>query len=193
VVGLHYVGPNAGEVTQGFALALRLGATKAHFDDLVGIHPTDAEAFTMLTVTKVRAMGLGYRAVRFCKEMGVIHQSSFIRHHFSRPRAWSAPALPHACLRRTRTRMCVCCIGAQANQSCLFCGYAGFRQKLAKRRLRGGQVWIGTGCQSRRCAALGGAQQMQAGTQFVRCVTRSARSTCQAVSRKSDRTGENKP
>ena len=36
VIGFHYVGPNAGEVTQGFALALKLGATKADFDDNVG-------------------------------------------------------------------------------------------------------------------------------------------------------------
>lgn len=52
MLGLHYVGPNAGEVTQGFALGLRLGAKKRDFDSLVGIHPTDAEAFTQLTVTK---------------------------------------------------------------------------------------------------------------------------------------------
>lgn len=52
VVGLHYMGPNAGEVTQGFALALMMGATKQQFDDLVGIHPTAAEEFTVLTVTK---------------------------------------------------------------------------------------------------------------------------------------------
>jgi thioredoxin reductase (NADPH) len=51
VVGLHYVGPAAGEITQGFALALRLGATKADFDRLVGIHPTQAEEFTVLSNT----------------------------------------------------------------------------------------------------------------------------------------------
>jgi hypothetical protein len=45
VVGFHYLGPNAGEVTQGFGLALKLGATKQDFDDLVGIHPTTAEEF----------------------------------------------------------------------------------------------------------------------------------------------------
>lgn len=50
VVGFHFVGPNAGEITQGFAVAMRAGATKAHFDDTVGIHPTDAEAFTTMTV-----------------------------------------------------------------------------------------------------------------------------------------------
>lgn len=52
VVGFHFVGPNAGEITQGFSLALKLGATKADFDDMVGIHPTDAEAFATLAVTK---------------------------------------------------------------------------------------------------------------------------------------------
>jgi len=50
VVGLHFVGPDAGEVVQGFALALSLGASKAHFDRLVGIHPTAAEEFSVLTV-----------------------------------------------------------------------------------------------------------------------------------------------
>ncbi|CEM19674.1 unnamed protein product [Vitrella brassicaformis CCMP3155] len=52
VVGFHYVGLNAGEVTQGFALALRLGATKSDFDKMIGIHPTDAESYCGLTVTR---------------------------------------------------------------------------------------------------------------------------------------------
>ena len=52
VVGWHYVGPDAGEVTQGFALAIKMGATKADFDNLVGIHPTAAEEFTTLTVVQ---------------------------------------------------------------------------------------------------------------------------------------------
>jgi len=52
VVGFHYLGPNAGEVTQGFGMALKLGATKATFDDLIGIHPTTAETLTTLTITK---------------------------------------------------------------------------------------------------------------------------------------------
>jgi len=50
VVGLHFIGPNAGEVVQGMALAVSMGATKAHFDRLVGIHPTAAEEFSVLTV-----------------------------------------------------------------------------------------------------------------------------------------------
>ena len=43
VVGCHMVGPDAGEITQGFAVALKCGATKAQFDATVGIHPTAAE------------------------------------------------------------------------------------------------------------------------------------------------------
>ena len=43
VLGLHILGPNAGEITQGYALGIKLGATKADFDDLIGIHPTVAE------------------------------------------------------------------------------------------------------------------------------------------------------
>lgn len=52
VVGFHYLGPNAGEVTQFAALALKFKATKEDFNKLVGIHPTSAELFTNMTVTK---------------------------------------------------------------------------------------------------------------------------------------------
>lgn len=48
VVGLHMVGADAGEITQGFAVALKAGATKAQFDATVGIHPTSAEEFVTL-------------------------------------------------------------------------------------------------------------------------------------------------
>ncbi|MEY4883513.1 MAG: glutathione-disulfide reductase [Pseudomonadota bacterium] len=48
VVGLHMVGPDAGEVVQGFAVAMKAGATKAVFDSTVGIHPTAAEEFVTL-------------------------------------------------------------------------------------------------------------------------------------------------
>lgn len=50
VIGFHFVGPNAGEVTQGFALAMQLGAKKEDFDRMVGIHPTAAEEFAVLGV-----------------------------------------------------------------------------------------------------------------------------------------------
>ena len=43
VVGMHFVGPNAGEVTQGFAVALLKGISKEDLDNTVGIHPTMAE------------------------------------------------------------------------------------------------------------------------------------------------------
>lgn len=43
VLGLHFLGPNAGEVMQGFALAFIFNARKADLDALVGIHPTAAE------------------------------------------------------------------------------------------------------------------------------------------------------
>ncbi len=48
VVGLHMVGPDAGEVVQGFAVAIRAGATKQQFDETIGIHPTVAEEFVTL-------------------------------------------------------------------------------------------------------------------------------------------------
>jgi glutathione reductase (NADPH) len=48
VVGLHMVGPDAGEVVQGFAVAMKAGATKAVFDSTIGIHPTVAEEFVTM-------------------------------------------------------------------------------------------------------------------------------------------------
>jgi glutathione reductase (NADPH) len=43
VVGVHLFGPGADEMLQGFAVAIRMGATKQDFDDTVAIHPTSAE------------------------------------------------------------------------------------------------------------------------------------------------------
>ena len=43
VVGVHVVGHGADEMMQGFAVAVRMGATKEHFDDTVAIHPTSSE------------------------------------------------------------------------------------------------------------------------------------------------------
>jgi glutathione reductase (NADPH) len=48
VVGAHMVGPEAGEIIQGIAIAVKLGATKAQFDATIGIHPTAAEEFVTL-------------------------------------------------------------------------------------------------------------------------------------------------
>ena len=48
IVGLHVVGPGADEMLQGFAVAVRMGATKKDFDDTVAIHPTSAEELVTL-------------------------------------------------------------------------------------------------------------------------------------------------
>lgn len=48
VLGVHMAGEDAAEIIQGFAVALKCGATKAQFDATVGIHPTSAEEFVTL-------------------------------------------------------------------------------------------------------------------------------------------------
>ena len=48
VLGIHMVGPDAGEIIQGMAVAMVAGATKAQFDATVGIHPTAAEELVTL-------------------------------------------------------------------------------------------------------------------------------------------------
>jgi len=52
IVGFHYLGPNAGEVTQAFSGMMKLKATKADMEGVVGIHPTCAEIFTTMNITK---------------------------------------------------------------------------------------------------------------------------------------------
>ena len=48
VVGLHVIGVGADEMLQGFAVAMKMGATKADFDSCVALHPTAAEEFVTL-------------------------------------------------------------------------------------------------------------------------------------------------
>jgi glutathione reductase (NADPH) len=48
VLGCHLVGPDAGEIIQGLAVALKAGATKQIFDDTIGVHPTAAEEFVTM-------------------------------------------------------------------------------------------------------------------------------------------------
>lgn len=55
VLGVHMVGAEAGEVMQGFAVALQVGATKKQFDATIGIHPTAAEEFVTLRTPLPRA------------------------------------------------------------------------------------------------------------------------------------------
>ena len=53
ILGIHMIGPDAGEMLQGLAVAVKAGATKAVFDATLGIHPTAAEEFvTMRTPTR---------------------------------------------------------------------------------------------------------------------------------------------
>ncbi|XP_076202511.1 thioredoxin reductase 3 [Aptenodytes patagonicus] len=52
VIGFHVLGPNAGEVTQGFAAAIKCGLTKELLDETIGIHPTCGEVFTTMDITK---------------------------------------------------------------------------------------------------------------------------------------------
>ncbi|MDV3441239.1 glutathione-disulfide reductase [Pseudomonas otitidis] len=48
VLGCHMVGPEAGEIIQGLAVALKAGATKRIFDETIGVHPTAAEEFVTM-------------------------------------------------------------------------------------------------------------------------------------------------
>jgi len=48
IIGIHVIGDGADEMLQGFAVALRMGATKRDFDDTVAIHPTSAEELVTL-------------------------------------------------------------------------------------------------------------------------------------------------
>jgi len=48
VLGCHMVGPEAGEIVQGLAIALKSGATKRDFDDTIAVHPTSAEEFVTM-------------------------------------------------------------------------------------------------------------------------------------------------
>ncbi len=48
VLGCHMVGPEAGEIVQGLAIAMKAGATKRMFDETIGVHPTAAEEFVTM-------------------------------------------------------------------------------------------------------------------------------------------------
>jgi glutathione reductase (NADPH) len=52
VVGIHMIGDNVDEMLQGFAVAVKMGATKADFDNTVAIHPTSAEELVTLKVAE---------------------------------------------------------------------------------------------------------------------------------------------
>lgn len=48
VVGIHGIGEGMDEILQGFAVALKMGATKRDLDNTVAIHPTAAEEFVTM-------------------------------------------------------------------------------------------------------------------------------------------------
>ena len=48
VIGAHMLGPDAGEIIQGIAIAIKAGATKRDFDSTMAIHPTTAEEFVTM-------------------------------------------------------------------------------------------------------------------------------------------------
>jgi glutathione reductase (NADPH) len=48
IIGLHAIGDGVDEMLQGFAVALRMGATKQDFDDTIAIHPTSSEELVTL-------------------------------------------------------------------------------------------------------------------------------------------------
>jgi glutathione reductase (NADPH) len=48
VQAVHMVGPDAPEIVQSLAVALSAGATKAHFDRTIAMHPTAAEEFVLM-------------------------------------------------------------------------------------------------------------------------------------------------
>ena len=52
MLGVHMVGPHAGETIQGIAIAIKAGATKTDFDNTIGIHPTAAEEFVTMRVPR---------------------------------------------------------------------------------------------------------------------------------------------
>ena len=62
VVGIHMVGHGAGDIMQGFAVAIKCGATKAQVDSTVGIHPTAAEELVTMRTVKREVTSAEYDA-----------------------------------------------------------------------------------------------------------------------------------
>jgi len=52
VIGMHFVGPNAGEVMQGYGVAMKQGVNFKTLSETVGIHPTSSEEIVSLSITK---------------------------------------------------------------------------------------------------------------------------------------------
>jgi glutathione reductase (NADPH) len=52
VVGIHLIGDNVDKMLQGFAVAVKMGATKADFDNTIAIHPVSAEELVTMKVAQ---------------------------------------------------------------------------------------------------------------------------------------------
>src|SRR3546814_14056389 len=63
VLGAHMVGPDAGEIIQGIAIAMKAGATKHMFDDTFGIHPSTAEEFVTMRTPRAPANGASEQGI----------------------------------------------------------------------------------------------------------------------------------
>ena len=57
VAGIHLVGDNVDEMLQGFAVAVRMGATKADFDNTIAIHPTSSEELVTMKGARMVTAG----------------------------------------------------------------------------------------------------------------------------------------
>jgi thioredoxin reductase (NADPH) len=57
ILGMHYLGPHAGEVITGYAVAMKLGLTKNQLDSTVGVHPTSSEEFVNLNLHATQRSG----------------------------------------------------------------------------------------------------------------------------------------
>ena len=62
IIGFHFLGPNAGEVLQGMAVAVKAGATRADVEDTIAIHPTTVQVYahSLRLITAV-LMWVGHR------------------------------------------------------------------------------------------------------------------------------------
>jgi glutathione reductase (NADPH) len=70
VIGIHLIGMGSDEVMQGFAVAMKMGATKADFDACVAIHPTAAEELVTMPPWGLSASGVAGKSKKEGKEEG---------------------------------------------------------------------------------------------------------------------------
>lgn len=69
VVGVHLIGDNADEMLQGFAVAVKMGATKADFDNTIAIHPSSAEELVTMKIAETE-LALQEKAPEYMKKAG---------------------------------------------------------------------------------------------------------------------------